>query len=74
MFNGMSHTQIGEELWAMAGDMSINEAVASYGSIENATDAAVQVLAEAENYDEISDVAGDPARCIRAYLEHALGF
>ena len=73
MFNGMNHVQIGEELWAMAGDMEITAAVEAYGGVENAAEAAIDVLASAENYEEISDVAGDPAHCIRVYLEHSLG-
>ena len=70
MFRGMNNVQIGEELWAMAGDMNIAEAVQAYGGEGEAAAAAVEVIADAENYDEISDAAGDPARCIREYLEH----
>jgi len=69
MFRGMNNVQIGEELWARAGDMNIAEAVRAYGGEAEAASAAVEVIADAEDYDEISDVAGDPARCIREYLE-----
>ena len=59
MTNRMSTQAVrGEEVWAGAGDMSIAEAMESYGSIEAAAEAAVEVT------------GGDVADVV-AYLEYA---
>ena len=59
MVNKMSNAAVrGEDIWAGAGDQDISEAIAVYGSIEAAAQAAVEIT-------------GGDASDVVAYLEFA---
>lgn len=68
-FRGMTLYEVGQELWNLAGDMDINEAIASYGGVAEAVSAAVEVLSENEfDFDGV-----DAERALQVYLEAELG-
>lgn len=68
-FRGMTLYEVGQELWAQAGDLDINETVADFGGIAEAAGAAIEVLSDGEfDFDGI-----DAERAITIYLEAELG-
>ncbi len=69
-FKGMDSIERGEELWNRAGAMKVSEAVESYGGVEEAVSAALEVLAE----DDEFEYEGDAAIDIRRFVEHAIGY
>lgn len=71
-FNGMTSEQRGEELWAMAGDSNIAEMVADYGGTAEAASAAIEVLSDDPEADELFELVPDAETDIQRYLESQL--
>ncbi len=68
-WKGMNQVQRGEDLWDRAGAMDVEEGVRDHGSIENAVEAALTVLAQDMEFGEYP---GDAAHDMRMFIEHEM--